>query len=253
MKLNYRFLIYLSFFSLVLFLLIFKIIDVSLKHYTRHHKAIYVPSLIGLNLESTKDTLKKYDLNFIIIDSAAYNPNYNRGSIVSHNPKEGAEVKPGRKIYLTINPLTIHYIPFPNLENKSLRQGMALLENSAFRIGQLYYINDFARDVIRFSKVDSEKVNRNDSLPKFTIVDLYLGNGHNQEVLVPNIVGLQFNQIKKRLNTNSLNLGKYHINDSISDTLKSIIYRQNPGEHEKVPLGSHISIWLKDSLINTSK
>ena len=146
MKLNYKFLIYFFLGLFVFFFLVFKIVDFSLKRYTLHHHIINVPSLVGLSLPSVEDTLETYNLDFVIIDSAAYNPDYDRGSILSHSPKAGSEVKPERKIYLTINPLTVHYIPFPDLKNKSLRQGINLLENSAFRIGNIYYVDHFAKD-----------------------------------------------------------------------------------------------------------
>ena len=173
MKLNYRFLIYLLLASVVFYILFFKIIDISLKRYTLHHEIIHVPSLVGLNLSSTEDTLEKYHLNFIVIDSAAYDPNYERGSVLSHTPKAGLEVKPGRKIYLTVNPLQITYMSFPELKNKSLRQAMSLLKTNAFRVGNLYYIKHFAKDVVRFSKLEDKKLTFNDTLPKFSIIDLY--------------------------------------------------------------------------------
>ena len=248
MKLNYRFFIFLSFFLITLFFLIFKIIDVSLKKYTRHYEIIQVPSLLGLSLSSVEDTLKKINLEFVVLDSAAYNPNYNRGAILSHTPKEGSNVKPERKIYLTINPLTIQYIPLPDLKDKSLRQAMSLLESNAFRVGNLYYVDYFAKDVIRFVKATGNIINKGDSLPKFTIIDMYLGNGQMKTIEVPDIIGLEFQNIKSKLNNYSLNLGEYYFNQIIDDTAAAIIYKQHPIYGEKVPLGSYVSIWLKDSL-----
>jgi len=248
MKLNYRFLIYLSFFSLACFFLVFKTIDVSLKKYTRHHDIIHVPSLVGLSLLSAQDTLVKKKLTFTIIDSTAYNPQYTRGAVIDHTPKAGSSVKPGRKIYLTMNPLTIHYVPLPDLKNKSLRQAISVLESHAFRIGNLYYVDYFAKDVIRFFKVNGDVVNVNDSLPKFTIVDLYVGDGQEKTVSVPDISGLPFSQIKRKLNNYSLNLGFCHFNTHISDTLKSVIYKQEPLADTKAPLGSYVKVWFKDSL-----
>ena len=248
MKFNYRFFLYLLFFSLVCCFLVFTIIDVSLKKYTRHYDIINVPSLVGLSLLSAQDTLIKNKLTFTIIDSTAYNPQYTRGAVVAHNPKAGSLVKPGRKIYLTLNPLTIHYVPLPDLKNKSLRQGISLLESHAFRIGNLHYVDYFAKDVIRFLKVNGDIVNAHDSLPKFTIIDLYVGDGQEQNVSVPDISGLAFSQIKRKLNNYSLNLGPCHFNGDISDTLQSVIYKQEPLADTKVPLGSYIEVWFKDSL-----
>ena len=252
MRSNFRILFYVLFFAVLISMLVFKLTDLLLKKYTLHDNVILVPSLVGLSMSETQDTLEYYNLTSYIIDSAAYNPNYNRGAILSHQPKAGSEVKPGRKIYLTTNPLKVQYIPFPNLVNKSLRQAIILLENNAFRVGDLKYIDYYARDVIRFSKVGDSIINHNDSLPKFQVVDLYLGNGHNQNIMVPDLVGLEFGQVKKKLNNNSLNLGDHNLEflsmDTVIDTLKTIIYKQEPQFSQKVPLGSYVSIWLKDSI-----
>ena len=226
---------------------LFLIIDISLKKYTRHHDIINVPSLIGLNLQSAKDTLNKYDLTFSIIDSAAYNPKYSRGSILSHTPKVGAHVKPGRKIYLTLNPTTIHYALLPDLKNKSLRHGISLLESNAFRVGDIHYVDYFAKDLIRYLKVNNEIVNANDSLPKFTIIDLYIGDGYEDNVKVPDLIGVEFSQIKRKLNNYSLNLGLINFDKNINDTISSIVYKQDPSYQEQVPLGNYVSVWLKDS------
>ena len=254
MKLNYKFLIYLFSGLLIFFFLVFKIVDFSLKKYTLHHHIIDVPSLVGLNLSAVEDTLSKYNLNFIIIDSAAYNPDYERGSILSHSPKAGSEVKPERKIYLTINPLTVHYIPFPNLKNKSLRQGINLLENSAFRIGNIYYVDHFAKDVIRQSEVvvdsiSSDQVNFNDTLPKFSVINLYLGNGYLENVIVPDLLGLELDMVKSKLNNNSLNLGNSYVENFTNDTLM-IVYQQDPLANQEVEIGAFINVWAKDTLID---
>jgi len=228
---------------------VFKTVDFCLKQYTLHYQIIRVPSLIGLDLSSAKETLKQHDLDFIIIDSAAYNPDYDRGAILSHTPKSGSEVKPNRKIYLTINPLTVHYIAFPQLINKSLRQSISLLENNAFRIGHLYYVDYFAKDVVRFAKTDNKEVEFNDSLPKFSVIDLYLGNGYEKTVIVPNVIGFKIKQVKRRLNNYSLNLGDINIIDS-NDSLSMIIYQQDPQFNTKVTIGSFISVWGKDTVFN---
>ncbi len=248
MQLKYRFLFFLFFSAVIVFFLIVKTIDFSLKKYTRHNSIIHVPSLIGLNLNETEDTLKKIDLQYVILDSAAYNPNYDRGSILSHQPKANSQVKPGRKIYLTINPITVNYIPLPYLTNKSLRQAISLLENHAFRVGDLHYVDYYAKDVVRFAKVNQKQVSSIDSLPKFTIVDLYVGNGYDKNIIIPNLIGLEYNEIKRKLNYNSLNLGSCVFANNITDTATAIIYKQDPEASNRLELGSYINIWLKDSL-----
>ncbi len=263
MKEKYKLLIN-SILWLIIGFLCFFLLHLGLKRYTLHHKIIHVPSLVGLNLPEVEDILAQHDLSFIILDSAAYNPDYDRGAILSHSPKAGSAVKPHRKIYLTINPLTIHYMPLPDVKNKSLRQGISLLENNAFIIGDLYYTDHFAKDVIRFMQVadtnspnHGSRVEFNDTLPKFTSIDLYLGNGYVDYVTVPSLIGLGLNDVKAKLNHNSLNIGSYYIDDTHVDTIHNhhfidtlmIIYKQEPNVNEKVDIGSFINVWAKDTLI----
>jgi len=248
MKLNYKYLLWLLLFLGFVLLIFFKAIDLGLKKYTRHNNVIYVPSLVGLDLHTTKDTLYNMGLSFKIIDSAAYNPNYDRGDVLSHQPKFGSEVKKGRKIYLTINPVTIHYIPLPDLQDKSLRQAMSLLDNNAFKLGDLYYVDHYAQNLVRYVKSNNNIVKHNDSLPKFTKVDLYLGDGYSEHVLVPDLANINFTQIKQKLNNNSLNLGPVYMDSSIVDTALSVVYQQDPIANKKVSLGSYISVWLNRSL-----
>ena len=250
MKKNLRFQFFLLSVSILCAICFFKVVDFSLKKYTLHHKIITVPSLIGLNISQVEDTILQYGLKFLIIDSAAYDPNYTRGSVLSHSPKPGSEVKPGRKIYLTTNPITVNYILFPELINKSLRQTINLLENNAFRIGNLYYVDHFAKDVLLFSKHQDKIIQFKDSLPKFSKIDLYLGNGYESDVIVPKLIGLTLKDVKKKLNNASLNVGDVYLD--VNDSLSSIVYKQDPDPvlHAKLPLGSFISVWTKDSIIN---
>jgi beta-lactam-binding protein with PASTA domain len=238
MKINYR----LHFFTLIFVFLFFILINFGLKKYTLHANIITVPSLLGLNMGDAEDTLLAYNLDFVIIDSAAYNPDYERGSVVSHTPKSASKVKPGRKIYLTINPLTVHYIKFPELTNKSLRQTISLLKNNSLIIGNVYYVDHFAKDVLRFAKMGDKNLSYNDSLPKFSTIDLYLGNGYLNEVSVPNLIGLHLHELKQKLNNNSLNVGAVETIESL-DSLSLIIYKQEPDFNQKVPLGSFVSVF----------
>ncbi|MAQ47896.1 MAG: hypothetical protein CMD27_03360 [Flavobacteriales bacterium] len=250
MKLNFRFQIFLFSIGIFFAICFFKVVDLSLKKYTLHHEIITVPSLIGLNISQVEDTILEYGLQFIILDSAAYDPGYARGSVLSHSPKPGSEVKPGRKIYLTTNPITVNYISFPELINKSLRQTINLLENNAFRLGNLYYVDHFAKDVLIFATHNGMKIHFNDSLPKFSIIDLHLGNGYELDVTTPNLIGLSLKDVKKKLNNTSLNVGDVYLDFNDNDSLASVVYKQDPILNTKLTLGSFISVWAKDSIIN---
>ena len=48
--------------------------------------------------------LNDKDLQMMVQDSANYNPNYPKFSVIEQQPEAGSLVKESRKIYLTINP-----------------------------------------------------------------------------------------------------------------------------------------------------
>lgn len=234
--------------SILLLFIAFCVIDFVFKKYTRHDHIVCVPSLIGLDLMSSHDTLVLYDLDLVVLDSTTYNPIYARGAVISHTPNVGSIVKPGRKIYVTMNPKKVNFTSFPSLKDKSIRQSIAILENSFFRIGDLFYVDDFARDVVKFAQLDGKNLLTNDSLPKFSIIDLYLGNGYDYAVEVPELINTQFFDLKKKLNNYSLNLGQCYFDNSVIDSLNAFVYKTLPTYGDTASLGSYINIWLTDTI-----
>ena len=67
---------------------------------TNHDQKIQVPDLNKMVLKDVDRTLKALDLDFIVIDSASYNPNYPNKSVIEQTPESGDFVKEKRKIYL---------------------------------------------------------------------------------------------------------------------------------------------------------
>ncbi|NNF82792.1 MAG: PASTA domain-containing protein, partial [Flavobacteriaceae bacterium] len=74
-----------------------------LKISTNHGQFIEVPELKGKTLEVVEIELDDKDLNMVVQDSANYNPNYPRYSVIDQLPPAGSLVKENRKIYLTLN------------------------------------------------------------------------------------------------------------------------------------------------------
>ena len=70
---------------------------------TNHDERIAVPDIKGMTLELVEQELSNVDLRYFIIDSANYNPDYPRYSVIEQNPAAGKFVKENRKIYLVLN------------------------------------------------------------------------------------------------------------------------------------------------------
>lgn len=144
---------------------------------TNHDQKIEVPDLAKMSLADTQKTLKSLDLDFIVIDSTSYNPDYPPKSVIDQDPEANDFVKEGRKIYLTLNPSSYRKIAIPNVLNKTKRQVETHLKSIGFRIGEYYYIPDLGRNVVRKMKFKGKQVKPGDLIPKNSEIDLVLGDG----------------------------------------------------------------------------
>ncbi len=160
---------------IVLFAILFGII--ALGFITDHGDYVKVPDLKGKTLDSVAIDLEKLDLKYIVLDSGNYNPNYKIFSVLDQQPKFDANVKEGRKIYLTINSSDFKMVELPNVIRTTIRQARKSLESLGFIIGEIEYIDDIGKDeVISFSH-QGEELKPGDTLKKTSVIDFKLGNG----------------------------------------------------------------------------
>jgi len=180
----FRFLISKSFFiqigialiSLSLFIIIIKW---WLGFTTNHEQKIQVPNLNKMSLTNVETTLKELNLDFLVIDSASYNPKYPKQSVIEQTPESGSFVKEKRKIYLTLNPSKYRDITIPDLNGQSKRQAITQLQSIGFKIGKFLYIRDY-KDVIRGLKSNGKKLKSGSKLEKNAVIDLIMGDGKRQ-------------------------------------------------------------------------
>ena len=145
---------------------------------TNHKQKIQVPNLHKLSLEEVDKKLGELDLRAVVIDSASYNPDYPKESVIEQSPEKGSFVKEKRKIYLTLNPSKYRVIAIPDLNGKTLRQATTHLRSIGFNVGTNYtYVPDIGKDVVRGLKQGNNQISLGDKLPKNTTIDLILGDG----------------------------------------------------------------------------
>ncbi|MGI9533057.1 PASTA domain-containing protein [Lutimonas sp.] len=159
--------------SLILLFGLFK----WLHSYTKQDEKIEVPNLEMLSLAETEKVLEEHKLNFVVIDSASFNPKFPAKSVIEQNPLPGDFVKENRKIYLTLNPSNYRKVTIPNVLDQTKRQVVIQLKSLGFRIGKERYIKDLGRDVVRKLEIGRKEVKPGQKLPKNTVIDLVLGDG----------------------------------------------------------------------------
>ena len=148
---------------------------------TNHNKYINVPELDGVAFNEAIEILDENNLSFIVLDSALYNPEYPKFSILDQMPKSNTQVKKNRKIYLTLNPSNYEKVAVPNIIQITQRSANSSLLASGLEIGEVSYENNIGKDMVLEILFNGNKINSGDMVPKKSKIDLILGNGIIEE------------------------------------------------------------------------
>ena len=72
----------------------------SLNYFTNHGQEITIPDLSKMSVEQAEEKLNEIELDYIVLDTVDFREAFPKLTIVEQEPKAGAKVKAGRKIYL---------------------------------------------------------------------------------------------------------------------------------------------------------
>ena len=121
--------------------------------------------------------LDELDLRVKIMDSANYNPDYPRFSVIEQVPAAGKFVKEDRKIYIKLNPSGYPKLEIPEFERITKRQVESKLLSLGFKIGDITYKPDFAENAVLELSHNGKRLKAGDKLKKTAIIDMVLGDG----------------------------------------------------------------------------
>ena len=145
---------------------------------TNHGQEITVPDLSKLSAEQAEEKLDALDLDYIILDTVDFRPEFPKLTIVEQEPKAGAKVKEGRKIYLKINASTYTMVAVPDLIEKTYRQAVPTLKAAGLQEGTITYKPYLGKDMVLEMWVNGKKVKPGTEVMKTTKIDLVLGDGN---------------------------------------------------------------------------
>ncbi len=146
-----------------------------LKSTTNHGDTIEVPNLAKMQLDKVEEMLDDADLRYEVMDSANYNPDYPRYSVIEQVPKAGKFVKEDRKIYLALNPSGYSKIAVPNVVGITKRQGEPTLLATGFKIGKVTSRKDISDNILEL-RYKGEKLKPGTKLEKTAVIDLIVGD-----------------------------------------------------------------------------
>lgn len=144
---------------------------------THHGQEITVPDLSKLSAEQAEEKLAAIDLDYIILDTVDFRPDFPKLTIVEQEPKAGAKVKEGRKIYIKINASKFTMVSLPDLIEKTYRQAVPSLEAVGLAEGTISYRPYLGKDMVLEMRMDGKKLKAGAKVLKSSKIDLVLGDG----------------------------------------------------------------------------
>jgi len=222
----------------------------SLRYYTKHGEGLNVPMVKGLSFEEAVKKLEdaglKYEVDSVfIMDQPA-------GIVIDQDPDPNTFVKDNRTIYLTINAGKTPNTKFPDIAFKTLREAQAIIESARLKLGDTTYKPDVSRDVVLEASFGGQEIKAGDIIPVGSRINLVLGDGRgNEQVDVPQLLGLTIDEAKFSLKGSMLSLGTILYEGQITDSANATITKQDPMPTDsvsKVALGTRINVTLSNKL-----
>lgn len=169
--------------------------------YTRHDVSVDVPNLENRPFEEAADVVEAYGLQ-PQRQVGRYNPNVPQDVVVDQNPPPASAVKPGRRIYLTVNSGRVPTVKLPDLSGTSTREAKNRLTALGLEVG------DVQADSVPSpypNTVTRQRPEPGDSLKKGNAVDLWYSEGLGTTYAqVPDLRGLPVDVAKQRLMSRKL-------------------------------------------------
>lgn len=171
--------------------------NVLMPSYTRHDVSVTVPRVLNQPFDQAKQELEAKGLR-VERSVQRFNPDLPRDVVADQNPAPNASVKPGRRVYLTVNSGETPSVKLPALEGASLREARNRLRAVGLKA-----------DDIRIDSIPSPYPNTvtrqepapGDSLPKGSSVTLWYSQSNDNApyVTVPDVTGQTVRAAKEAL------------------------------------------------------
>jgi len=170
------FLIQLGLALLVSVLLVFLALN-WLKSSTNHGEFVEVPDFSKMSVPDMRKSVDAAGLRYEVLDSANFNPEYPRFSIIEQNPPAGNKVKENRKIYFTVNPSGYKKVTVPQIIQVTQRNASSMLRAVGLDVQRVSYIDQLGKDMVYYIKHKGKQIKPGDKLPKTSKIELVCGNG----------------------------------------------------------------------------
>jgi len=144
---------------------------------TNHGEFVEVPDFSKMSVMDMRKAVEEADLRYKVQDSANFNPDYPRFSIIDQDPAAGSKVKESRMIYFSVNPSGYKKVTIPNVIQVTQRNASSMLRAVGLDVQRVTYIDQIGKNMVYYIKYKGKQVKPGDRLPKTSKVELVCGNG----------------------------------------------------------------------------
>ena len=210
-----------AFFLLILFFF-------SLGWITGNGETEKVPAVIGLDVVAAEKNLTALGFEVVLQDSI-YVDTLARNAVLRQTPESDEVVKKGRTVYLTINRVIAPQVDMPNLVGFSIKSAETYLKVLGLRIGSIQMVPDQNKNVVIDQLVNGQPIAPGSKIPSGTLIHFLVGDGGaSAGLLIPDLVGLTYDQAKATLISLGLTIGTVSVNGSIGDSASAFVFDQSP-------------------------
>ncbi len=156
--------------GLILCWLSYLLLDV----WTGHGDERTVPNVIGRSYDAGRTALENTDLGIIVSDSVFDNPAA-PGTIIDQNPHEGARVKNGRSVYVTIVAFSPKMVVVPNLETSGQQAIERLRAMGVTNLDTVMVVAEDRVGLVLGATCNGHQLHRGDKIPVNSRVTLTIG------------------------------------------------------------------------------
>ena len=212
--------------------------------YTRHNVTVLVPSLDSLSFEEARSRLEQIDLE-AHPDSHRYNPGLPRDIVLDQYPAANSRVKPGRRVYLTINTGTIPDVTVPSVEGIAIGNARSQIMIAGLKVLD----SDVRPDSIPHpheNTVTGQFPEAGTRVPEGSRVMLWYSTGLGRSfVEVPDLNGLSPEEAQQQLL--AVKLRSVVIMQEEEEASENLtVYNQSPQPGASIREGSELRLFVRE-------
>ncbi len=209
--------------------------------YTRHGEAVVISSVVGAEYDDAARSLEHQGFKVEKI-MRRFNDASTQGQVMDQSPAPGSEVKPGRRVYLTVNEGSRPRRRLPSFLGASVRDARSRIEALGLRVGEV--IADSIPSPYR-NTVTQQSPAPGDSVLDASTVTLWYSTGPSDTYeVVPDVVGLSVREARQVLMENKLRALAVGVEGPEAETMT--VLRQSRESGTRVRGGYEIRLFVTE-------